>query len=444
MRINFGKILLFVAFLIVLNGCAVSHEQFSDIETHSRFGNYDGAIEALENNAQSLYDMDTDMILYNLDKGLLYHYNDDYAASNNELSSAETLIFNNYATSISEVVLSGAINDTMLTYQGEDFEDVYLNIFKALNYIHLNQYESAFVEIRRIDTKIKGLSIKYQAQIEEARVEFTELIGNSPDNNGVKLDFIDSAFARYLSMLMYRGHGELDSAKIDLNHIANAYNIQPTIYNFPLPSSLGEEINIPRGYGRLNFVVFTGFSAIKVAEEIMFPLGTTPIRLSFPTLENRQSIIGSVAAHIHDAESNELLHSLPLERIESVNAIVEDTFEQKQLLIYAKTVIRVVGKHIAAQVSEQAVTKSTDSLVGSIVGGLFKVFNVLSEQADLRISRFFPSDISVAGINLEPGNYNLIIEYFDANGNSIYKDMKNVIEIKAGNGLNLIESELLL
>jgi len=109
-------------------------------------GNYPGAINSVINAKEDVYQL-KDRVMYYLDLGMLYHFNGDYKLSNEFLTKAERAIEELYTKSISKAALSMALNDNALDYGGEDYEDIYLNIFKALNYINLNDPEDAFVEV---------------------------------------------------------------------------------------------------------------------------------------------------------------------------------------------------------------------------------------------------------------------------------------------------------
>jgi len=94
--------------------------------------------------------------------GMLYHYDGDYVKSNEFLTEAEYAIEDLYTKSVGKAVASMLLNDNALDYFGEDYEDIYLNIFKALNYFHMNKSEDAFVEIRRVNNKLNLLEDKYK------------------------------------------------------------------------------------------------------------------------------------------------------------------------------------------------------------------------------------------------------------------------------------------
>ncbi len=78
-------------------------------------------------------------MLYYLDLGMLHHYAGNYAKSNEFLQKAEYAIEELFTASVSKIATSLLLNDNALDYSGEDYEDIYLNIFKALNFIALGK-----------------------------------------------------------------------------------------------------------------------------------------------------------------------------------------------------------------------------------------------------------------------------------------------------------------
>ena len=91
----------------------------------------------------------------------------EYEESNIHLTQAEDAIEELFTKSISKATASMLLNDNTFAYAGEDYEDIYVNIFKALNYINLNKPESAFVEIRKVNIKLNLLEDKYKKYAEE-------------------------------------------------------------------------------------------------------------------------------------------------------------------------------------------------------------------------------------------------------------------------------------
>jgi hypothetical protein len=61
-----------------------------------------------------------------------------------------------------------------------------------------------------------------------------------------------------------------------------------------------------------------------------------------------------------------------------------------------------------------------------------------SESADIRMSRYLPNKAYIGGINLDPGTYSVIINYY--NGANIFEREEHKDIIVKSSGLNLLRS----
>ena len=131
---------LFISAIVFLSCVTMADYDFSEIDNSLKSGEYEFVYQQLEQDEKFLYSK-KDKVLSDLDKGLVSHYAKEYNRSNDALSSAEKLIFENFTKSISQSISSFLINDLVIDYAGETYEDIYTNLFMALNYIHLGKTE---------------------------------------------------------------------------------------------------------------------------------------------------------------------------------------------------------------------------------------------------------------------------------------------------------------
>ena len=226
--------------------------------------------------------------------------------------------------------------------------------------------------------------------------------------------FSNSALARYLGILFYRGTGRADSARVDYEELLRAYELAPDVYANRIPSSVHEELSVPAGMGRLNAIAFTGLSPVKVEENIVIPLPLPApnnfARLPFPRMQNRAQSVQRAEAVLNTGER------FALELIEDMGAVARETFKSKHGLTVLKTTARVIMKNAAGAGAAAAVAKNSDESLGYLMGLAMKAFTEASEQADTRLSRYFPNHALVGGINLAPGNYELTINFYGPGG----------------------------
>ena len=266
-RKKIAGVILTAVFLSAFSACgSVQTMQIGELDvqfTEDKFSRIEHDINAQKNR----YIKENNVISFYLDRGMAEHFGDNYTQSNRDLEEAERLIEEAFTKSISEYVVAFAKGDVKkVQYDGEDFEDIYTNVFKALNYYHLGNMEAALVEARRSNEKLRYLTGEYEAQAESWKTTLEQFAGIPPE-----LNFSNSALARFLCVLLWRSAGNLDSARIDVEETAGAFSSYPDIYNFPLPPFLvlgGDktcaETNIPSGMARLNLLAFTGLSPIKI------------------------------------------------------------------------------------------------------------------------------------------------------------------------------------
>jgi hypothetical protein len=401
-----------VFFLLLMTIVCVScaSRPYARVDNPVLEGNFSAGVNVLEREKRDLY-TSRDTVLYYLDKGMLTHYAGDYADSIQLLQSAERGIQEAFTKSISLQIATYITNDMAQDYAGEDYEDVYVKAFNALNYYHQGDLEGALVEIRGMSQKLDGLSAKYAGLMDEARKEAASS-GVTLSQTDAASSFSNSALACYLGMLFYRARGD-PNAEVDQRNLKKAFADAPGLYPFPVPSSIDEEMALPKGKARLNVIAFAGLSPVKEAEDTRIPLGTGWIKISLPTLVSRPSRIARVEVELDGGER------FSLELLENIEAVARETFKSRRSLIYAKSIIRATvkgGTAVALNAAAESEEDASTSLLLSLLGLGAQIFAESSEQADVRISRYFPARSYIGGITLDPGVYSFTVHYYDARG----------------------------
>ena len=108
--------------LLFLSGCAAGYSSYVSRSLNQlRQGNYAEALNRLEKPNGK-----TNMLLYRMERGLIFHYQGLYAQSNAEFERAERLIDRLYTRSVSRETAAFLTNDAIVAYRGEEFERVHL------------------------------------------------------------------------------------------------------------------------------------------------------------------------------------------------------------------------------------------------------------------------------------------------------------------------------
>jgi len=409
---------------------------FAVVDNELERNSYADSVKALEKNRKILY-KNGDKILYYLDKGMLQHYAQQYSESSKLLQDGERAIEEAFTKSISQEISTYLVNDNVRDYGGEDYEDIYINVFNALNYYHRGDREGAMVEIRRMNNKLRHLAVKYDAAITDLQKKALESDAQIPPNPNAQVKFSDSALARYLGMLFHRGAGQYDDARIDRDWLLAAFaNSPPSIYTNAIPESVSGEMEIPEGMARLNVIAFGGLSPVKQESVMRIPLPDYRwVKIALPEMVSRRSEIYRIELELDDGQK------FALELLEDMDTVAKETFKARQQLIYIKTILRATVKAASSSVMGAA-AKETDG-ISSLVLGLYSIaaqaYAEVSEQADLRVSRYFPARAYVAGINLPPGRYSFSIKYYNRNGKEIASIRSEGMNIRE-NALNLVQA----
>ena len=449
--------LLPVLFVIGCASMATKNAFYKPITVELLSGNVITAAAMLEQARAENKIAKKDRLLYYIDAGLLQHYAGNYDTSNQKLQLAEDAAEELFTKSISRAALSLLLNDNALEYAGEDYEVLYTNLVKALNYAALNDFDGAFVEIRRANLKLEALKQKYAAAAEQLQY------GNPDDSDRVELpyevdevDFHNDAFARYLSMHMYAADGKYDDARIDYDYLREAFRTQAHIYDFPPPevrygsdnaavlsvvslvglAPVKEALSLRlRSDKDLNLIqVLYDSPEMENAEYGHIPYDVTEdfyFKFAIPQLVVRPSAISHVRVLVNGSPVGEL------QLIEDVSKVAVETFNAKKSLIYIRTVARAVAKSLAAfKMKKKA---DTGGLGGWLKKMAIDVGTDLTENADLRCTQYLPGMIYVGDFEIEPGTYDLAVEYYDLNGDIVTKKYYSEVPV-VKDGFNLLET----
>jgi len=439
---------------------ATRHKFYEAVVDDLRNHRYDQAAARITKDRYS----EKDRLLYFLDAGLTRHYAGNCDTSNLNLTEAEYAAEDLFTKSISRAAATLFLNDNILEYAGEDYEVLYANLIKALNYVSLGKFDDAFVEIRRANEKLDLLELKYAdaaARYRETPPDDTTDVNARIDYNVEKVRFNNDAFARYLSMHIYAVEGKMDDARIDHDLLVDAFRNQPHIYDFDIPDV--HYYAADTGKTIVSFVALAGLAPVKEAlnlrirtdkqlnlvqvlytdgankdteyGHIFFPVKADYyFKFAIPKMAPRTSAIGQIRV----LSGSEVFGQLQL--IEDVSRVAEETFKAKRSLIYLRTIARAIAKGYAThKVKENLDEKTGGGVGGWLAKAAVDVGTDISENADLRCSRTLPGKIYVADFELAPGTYDFTVEFLDRSGHTLYTQEISGYRVRQGS-LNMIEA----
>lgn len=408
-----GVVLLLSTF--VLGGCATYSSSFRVIENNLATGQYDIALQGIEKQSTSK----TEQVLYLLNKGMVLRMKRDFAGSNQALEAAKAEMERLYAVSVSENVLSFIVNDATVSYAGDDYEQVLVHLYMALNYLELGQPDAARVEALQVDVKLR---------------EIGEHVPGSK--------FTEDAFSRYLTGLIYEERGEWSDAMISFRQAYDAYKKYHQDYALKLPNMLQydllrlakrqglkdeyakykkefgiEQSQVPAnmaGQGELVFVLNSGLVPIKREKSInsLDPTSGTLVRIALPYYESRSNNVVAARISVDDKQ-------VSAEMMENVDAIAKSSLASHMPAIVARSVARAVVKAAASKNAQKVAKTGNNSNNEASMAGLLgavavQVAAYATERADTRSWLTLPAQIYMARLSLPPGSYKVKVELLGA------------------------------
>lgn len=365
-----------------------------------------------------------DRVLYYLNSGAASFYFNDYPTAIKQLELAEQAIEELYTESISKGVASFLLNDNALDYSGEPYEDLYINVLKAISFLNTGSFDGAYVEMRRATNKLKELSIRTEQLIQQHN--------NSEDGALYTLNntgIYSSALTHYLSHLIYRAEGEYDNSRISLEKARETFVLYPSVYPFQIPKALDSTTSSQSS--NLNVIAFAGLGPVKrgvgaritsfndfvlisdptsyFADAFYFP-GISAgynFKFEFPELIPSPSEINSIEVY---ADSIFLGR---LELLEDMNKVAIQSFEVKKRMIFFKTLIRAITKGVGAKKIGNELEEKTAPGVGCLLAGLTNILADIAEQSDLRAWSTMPGYALVGEYSIRPGKYTIELRVLD-------------------------------
>jgi len=263
-----------------------------------------------------------------------------------------------------------------------------------------------------LERKYEAVNSKAIAE-NEREIQQASAGGSMPEVKHVA--FSNSALARYLSALFYQADRNEDATRIEMDQLREAFRSQPTIYKQPLPEAVNTiETRLTEGV-RLDILSFIGLSPIKEEKVFTqyFPFFQekslqSPL-FKLPVLVERPNKITRVEIVIGEQRQT-------LELLEDMGAVIEDTFNARYTGTFLKTYIRTLLKYTALDLLDKETQKKSSGKFGGLLqaGGMMaaKAAFDATENADVRMSRYLPDKAYVGSLILQPGTYDVIINYY--------------------------------
>jgi len=182
-------------------------------------GNYGGALAVLHKSKKAGY-KGQDRVVYWMQEGMLRFLAGNFKGAVASLQKAEKRSKELYTKSISKGIKAAFVSNVVKDYPGEDYENVLVNVFKALAYLEMSDLDGAMVEARKINEKLKLYNTRYKK----------------------KNVYNQDAFAHWLMGLLFEMDGSYDDARIAYTKAIEVYkNDFAAHYGVGVPHYLPED-----------------------------------------------------------------------------------------------------------------------------------------------------------------------------------------------------------
>lgn len=331
-----------------------------------------------------------DRALYLLDKGLLLRMQANFEESNLALEQAKILSEKLSAISLREQAAATSVNDSMRSYEPPAFERVMVHCIKGLNYLQLNDLNSARVEILQMD----------------------ELLKTEED--------LHFPFARYFSGLVFEANRESDNALIAYRKAYQAYQeideeiplaLQQDLLRLTQYLGLTEEHEDfkeeflleewpnqeeIREKSKIVAIVFNGLMPRKHSQEInaQSPSDGQLHRISTPFYETRSPHIRRMSLSSGELETD-------TELFDRLDYHAQEALSDQMPAIIARTIARVSLKN-------NMVDNATKE--APLLGAVLNIATFLTEVADTRGWNTLPQQLLIASLYVEPGFHDIELD----------------------------------
>ncbi len=391
---------------LVLVGCAGAY-QSTAIKSWDllRTGQTEQALETYSEKVKR----PEDTLLKLMDEGILLRAAGKFSESNAKFFEAARIIEMNGYVDAAETAVTLISNEEQSRYQGEDFEKILVHLYLGLNFLELKDEESALIETRKVNEIISVMIQK----------------GNRP--------YEFNAFARYLGALLFENAGDVNDALValratmKLTKSMNEKNESLQIDLLRLAERMDFETELiewRKDFGET--ISERAHAAVKQKQgaiSLLFEAGASPMKYSSKEYHAKTGKGGTLVeimipvAHYKTRSSQVQRARMRIEPKDSVSTRILNDIES--------TAIQHLNDRMGRQIAKALLTAGVKAGVGVAVGAatnnkdlgtLTALTLMLLSEADTRSWMLLPQTLQMARIFLNPGTYDVEIDYLTSKG----------------------------
>lgn len=397
--------------LLLLNGCASS----------SLFNAYPNQAQAFRQAAISQGELpenitdkknSADALLYLQESGRIEQINQRFKQSQGDFTAAIGIYQNlddRAKISAGHLAAQGASlfsNENAIPYQGAPYERIMVHQYQVFNFLAQGNFEAAMVETRRMANLQRQLELSHSKAISEAAKESQANHVNPNDwgsNDKIKnmqrfsnqvASSVLNAYSYYVSAALYEAQGDYNNALVDIRKALKVY---------PNSALLQGELT------RLTKAQDNGHANNNATVVVLFEEGFVPAKQSFSlSLPSwHYDTVFSIAIPFYATGNIPAPQPLQVtsagqqsqsESLVYFSALAVKHLQETMPALIVRQMLRAKSKYELQQQTAQQ---------NGLAGFLTTIYNIVSEQADLRSWLTLPNSAQAARLSLSPGEHNI-------------------------------------
>jgi hypothetical protein len=384
-----------------------------------------------------------DLILYNMERGRYAQVIGNSDVSMSDFKTSMEKIRENdekaliSASDIGANVAAAMVNDNAIPYEGAGYERVLLHHYQALNYLQKKDLEGAGVEVRRANAEQNESLKRFEKELEKSQEEAAEKKVKSGSASKIETQYaqmdevagkvknsFQNAYTFYLSGVIYELLQQSNDAYIDYKKALEIYPenryLQRDVlrlaaklemsddlaelkkrFTIDLPPQFVDENGV--GSGELLVLFEDGFVPQKHEIKISLPINNgNLVSIAFPIYKEKWS----VQVPLRISNGSEVVGIT--EPICDVRALAVKALKEKVFVIATRQIVRAIAKGVTA-----AQAKKNMGEFGQFAAN---IWNLVSENADLRSWLTLPANAQIMRATLPVGSYKLTLQHPMAGG----------------------------
>ena len=406
----FYLIPLYFALLINL-GCATYQGKVVKARENLKRGN---SAEAVGDFKKLADESEKDRLAFLLDYATALQIDGQYKESSKAFIEADKLADELDYYSVSQITAAALSAEEAISYKGESYEKILLNTLHSLNYLSEGNLESALVETRRINDKIKKI------------------------RSSGRPDYERNAFAHYLSAIIWEADRKYDDAFIEYE---KAYEVDSTISGISTDLlRISKKAQRDDAYKKWKL----HFGDAKIVPEsvdnqhgeiiVLIQQGWGPEKhfnphdYRFPILQHAHASTQRIKIDVTNAGDGKEV-TTPAKSLET--RMVYDV-EKESIRTFNADIGWQIARRIGSAVVKNAVAEriyKDNKALGLAAWVAMRV----SDRADLRQWSTLPASFHVARLYLKPGTYKINLQGMSIFGDST-PDSKEISSVTVSSG----------